>query len=239
MESTYIEKLIERICSDTENIFSCSPKVAAAKVIPNFILLLELVSLGTSFEERVNRILQSYYHSDQLREARADLSKEASKILFKGKTYGEQFGICEHTLSEMEIDTTSFWPGTLQTFIKGGPCANGVKLTDEFKLKFCRYLGLDVSVYLPSKGEYRDYLIHRQRELMKLLDVEPDIIPDFQYQGMTSDLKEALFQKFSAFIQKINNEAWEGRINKNRLCSETQDLTSELKEYQKITASSR
>lgn len=234
MQKEYVDKLIDRICIDTENLFSCSPKASNAKCIPNFILLLELVSLNSENEERINRILHSYYFSQYLKEIRTELSREAWRRLFKGKTIGQLHDICERALIEMGIDTNSFWPTTLYTFINGGPGANGVKITDEFKIRFCNYLRLDVATYLPSKGSYKDYLLQRQKELMRLLDMEPEINPDHKYQGMSGDMKDALFNKFSSFIEKTCNDAWEGKIDKNKLCSETQSLTTDLIEYRKV-----
>lgn len=239
MQKEIVDKIIDKLCTDTENMFECSPKVSPTKTMPNFILLLELVSLNSENEERINKILQSYYYSEYLKEIRRELSNEAWRILFKDKTYGECDEICKRALKEMGIDGRAFWYGDLRTFISGRQGSQSIRLTDEFKIKLCKYLGLDTSVYLPSKAQYKDYLLQRQQELMKVLNDNDgenklEIKPDIKYQGMTSDMKEALFNKFSSFIEKTNNDAWEGRIDKDKLCLETQSLTTELIEYKKV-----
>jgi len=240
MQKEIVEKLIDRICTDTENMYSCSPKVSPAKVIPNFILLFELISLNTKHEERINKILQSYYFYEYLKEIHVELGRKAYELIIGGRavSYYDLDKECEKILKGMGMDADYWQKNTLRSYITRDRAFNGIKVTDEFKIKFCKYLGLDPAVYLPSKTSYHDYLIQRQNELMQPLNDSKDdaklaIEPNLKYQGMISDMKEALFNKFSSFVEKINNEAWEGKIDGNKLCSETQELTTDLKEYRK------
>ena len=234
MQKEYVEKIIVRICTGIESLYSYSPKVSPAKVIPDFILLLELLSMNTENEERVNRILQDYYFSEYIEEMWYEFQFEMrEKKLFRGKSFAERHDFCNSILQDLKVSPDLVNERQLFRLIKGGQGAHAIKIPNEFKIKFCDYLGLDPAVYFPDKASYSDYWLQRQQELMKLLEDSNDE-PDIQYQRMTNDLKEALFNKFSSFVEKINNDAWEGKIDQDNLCSETQALTTDLNEYRKI-----
>lgn len=241
MQKDIVDKLIDKICSDSEALYECNPR-GSAKVIPNLILLLEVVSLGSDYEEKVNRILQNFYFAECLKEARRELNNKVYRMLFKNKTYEEKEKICDQILMDTGFYKKPIWSFELRSFIEGNQgTQNSKRFTDEFKTAFYKYVGIDPGEYYPSKGEYKEYLIRRQTELMKLLEDDnsktPEIEPDLKYQGMTRDMKEALFNRFSQFIEKTFNDAWEGKIDQNKLCSETQELTTDLKEYKRVVNS--
>ena len=248
MQKEITEKLIDRLCTDTENIFSLSPKISgAAKATPNFILLLEIVSFGTDYEESVNRLLQYYYFEYQYQDGLRALSNKAYELLFVGKSssYNSRYELCTQILNQLGYNGNDFYEqNRLYYYIYERHQGINYRPSRELATKLCIYMGLDPAVYVPSKGEYREYLLQRQNELVKLLkedtgddDNKLEIKPDIQYQGMTRDMKELLFDKFSSFIEKTFTDAWEDRIDKNKLCSETQELTTGLREYRKVVNS--
>lgn len=233
MEKKYVQELIDRICTDTENMFSHSPKVSMTKVFENFTLLLELVSLNTEFEERVNRIIQSYYHSEYSEEMNDRFRWKLVEMIFRGKTDNERLNTCSCILNDLGISPDILNERQLFRFIKGGQGSHCINVTDGFKIKLCKYLGLDSSEYVPPKAPYKDYLLERQNELMKLLGIEPEVKPDMQYQGKVREMKDALFSKFSEFVEQTFDKAFEGVIDERELCSETQSLITELKDYRR------
>ncbi len=232
MQKSQIDKIVYTLCASSQG-------ASNSKLVPNILLLLEVVSINTEYEESINRLLQQYYSGDHYLQQLREFSQAAFKKLFSGKSYSycEVREVCRNLLIELGFNGESFVEQQkLYRFIYEGYLSIQYRPSQELTKKLCIHLGLELSKYLPAEEPYSSYIVRRRKVLLSIIETEPVIQPNFNYMGKVREMKENLFIKLVRFTERVFDDSWRNSINTEGLCNDTQELMTEFRELQKAEA---